>query len=558
MIKDVSIHGGCGLNHAPGICCFNGGVHSNRHREPSSALDQEEQEGNSRLEFKLRIDLGIPDLKAEFIRDVISLANSEGERPRSNGHLVIGFKNSRREDVRDRHYDGATFGQILDSYICPPLDVVYEEYGDKAEPRVGVLIVRSNSDHLYVVNKRLYDAKGQELLVPGQCWGRKSDRKVELTGEAIHARLLDILECHVEKATLPLKQRIAKLESANGPALHVKQIRFEMAANRDAKVLESLLDKLIPYAQEFDHMVKHEVLDAVMVVSGMAQISLPIALARSVDTVLGALTPVSSGGMWRPARKEIPEEDRQLLRRIGHITFELGWAACRYLRNLELVELIARRYWMLIRYATLNGLEQLQSECLRDARECQRICMEDRTGKTFPEAEKELGDTIADALDAFECEGYRVKTVSPRELEPSDFAAFLAIIKTGDAVNWKSAKDELPHATVLAVALKGEQIVGIGAIKRERRKYTTDVAKKSGVKFPPETSELGYVAVTPEHRGHHLSHCIVKALLKQYTGRLFATTYNPHMKETLKRSGFVKKGEEWKGRKGMLSFWDNE
>jgi hypothetical protein len=37
---------------------------------------------DSRLEFKRRIDLSAPDAKAEFIRDVIAMANSEGENPR--------------------------------------------------------------------------------------------------------------------------------------------------------------------------------------------------------------------------------------------------------------------------------------------------------------------------------------------------------------------------------------------------------------------------------------------------------------------------------------------
>jgi hypothetical protein len=36
---------------------------------------------NSRLAFKLKVDLGTPGAKAEFIRDVIALANSEGAPP---------------------------------------------------------------------------------------------------------------------------------------------------------------------------------------------------------------------------------------------------------------------------------------------------------------------------------------------------------------------------------------------------------------------------------------------------------------------------------------------
>jgi hypothetical protein len=41
-------------------------------------------------------------------------------------------------------------------------------------------------------------------------------------------------------------------------------------------------------------------------------------------------------------------------------------------------------------------------------------------------------------------------------------------------------------------------------------------------------------------------------------GPLFATTYNERMKKTLGKAGFVKKGQEWKGRKHMLSLWLKE
>src|ERR1700730_2322492 len=163
---------------------------------------------NSRLEFKLRVDLGTPGAKAEFIRDVIALANSEGEDPRDDGHLVVGFKDGRHHDIASDHYDGATFGQLLDSYIFPPVACVYEEFPHKGHGRVGVLVIKPDAGVLYVVNKKLQDHKGQPLLSPGQCWGRKSDRKVELSGETIHARLRDILDSRIDEATDSLKSRI--------------------------------------------------------------------------------------------------------------------------------------------------------------------------------------------------------------------------------------------------------------------------------------------------------------------------------------------------------------
>src|ERR1051326_2258160 len=130
---------------------------------------------NSRLEFKLRVDLSTPGAKVEFIRDVIALANSEGEEAPESGHLVIGFKNGKHRDVQNEHYDGARFGQLLDSYISPPVETLYEEYGGKKRPHIGVLIIKPKTDTLYIVSKRLLDEKGQPLLLPGQSWGRKSD-----------------------------------------------------------------------------------------------------------------------------------------------------------------------------------------------------------------------------------------------------------------------------------------------------------------------------------------------------------------------------------------------
>jgi hypothetical protein len=53
------------------------------------AIAQKAKE-NGRLEFKERIELTSTGDKAEFVRDVLALANSEGEIPREVAHLVLG------------------------------------------------------------------------------------------------------------------------------------------------------------------------------------------------------------------------------------------------------------------------------------------------------------------------------------------------------------------------------------------------------------------------------------------------------------------------------------
>jgi GNAT superfamily N-acetyltransferase len=182
--------------------------------------------------------------------------------------------------------------------------------------------------------------------------------------------------------------------------------------------------------------------------------------------------------------------------------------------------------------------------------------MEERSGKTFPEGQKKLREEIDDALHAFQ-DDYVIRKLSAGDLTASILSACVAIVKKGEAVDWQSAKRELPLATSLAVACKGSEIVGVGTIKREH-KYAASVSAKSGVKFPPETLELGYVAVDPAHQGRQLSSRIATLLASQYKGRLFATTYNDRMKRTLTRIGFVKKGNEWKGKTEMLSVWERE
>ena len=316
---------------------------------------------NRRLEFKLLIDLRNNSTKAEFVRDVIALANSEGEYPREDGLLVIGYKNGKYQDVAGDHYDGATFGQIIDAWVSPPLDTAYEEFSNGKRGRAGMLIIKPDTNVLYTARKKVHDKSGIAELLPGQSWGRRGDRKIELTGDVIHERLCQIVERKVETATAELQERVAKLEGESGPVLEVKRTRFEIEATRDWAKREPLIGRLLPYAREFGYEVRNEVLEALSEVTGRTRQGMTLGVAREVDSVLGKLMPVGFGGTVRthPARKEITKQDQVLLGRVGDATFEMTWDACRYLRNLELVEIGADRFWSLIRFATLNGLRRL-------------------------------------------------------------------------------------------------------------------------------------------------------------------------------------------------------
>lgn len=352
---------------------------------------------NSRLEFKKLIPLDKAGAKAEFIRDVIALANSEGEFPRAEGYLVIGCKDGKRYDVAAHKYDGAKFGQLLDSLVHPAISAEYIEFG--TEVRVGVLVIKGSVDALHVVSKRLLDENEKALLWPGQSWGRVSDRKIELDGVAISSRHRAILERRIAESVAPFQARIHKLESNAGPAFEVKRLRFAIEATQDWTAVDDLLAQLGPYVREFDHAVKHEVMDAVLEVTARTHRGMPVWVARSVDSLLGEMMPSVAGGMQRKSSKEISQEDRELMKRAEYANFQITWDACRYLRDLSIVEVGAQRYWCFIRFTTLNHLQPLQKECLENACYCLKICEEMREGKPFAEAQRKLQEVIKDALD---------------------------------------------------------------------------------------------------------------------------------------------------------------
>jgi RimJ/RimL family protein N-acetyltransferase len=152
-------------------------------------------------------------------------------------------------------------------------------------------------------------------------------------------------------------------------------------------------------------------------------------------------------------------------------------------------------------------------------------------------------------------EGYAVTNCVAEGLSPAELATCVRIIKEGGAVNPQSPSRELPRATALAIVRKGNDIVGVGAIKRSRSDYACLIEENSGFSFNKSLPELGYVAVDQKHQGHGLSHLIVATLVSNCKEQLFATTDNIHMKRTLKKAGFRQQGREWEGNKGRLSLW---
>jgi len=58
----------------------------------------------------------------------------------------------------------------------------------------GNFVVSANAGAMYVVRKEVRDKNSPPELLPGQAWGRRGDRKLELPGDDIHQRFREILE----------------------------------------------------------------------------------------------------------------------------------------------------------------------------------------------------------------------------------------------------------------------------------------------------------------------------------------------------------------------------
>jgi hypothetical protein len=152
---------------------------------------------------------------------------------------------------------------------------------------------------------------------------------------------------------------------------------------------------------------------------------------------------------------------------------------------------------------------------------------------------------------------YRIETCAPGDLTAAEMERCTTIVIEGEAIeNPDSVKTWLPRSVVLAVVRRGEEIVGVGAIKPARPRYAARVAAASDHVFAADVPELGYIARDPTHRNNRLSPRIVAALLERHGGgMIWATTSSTAIKAALTDAGFRRHGREWEKPAGRLSLW---
>ena len=102
-----------------------------------------------------------------------------------------------------------------------------------------------------------------------------------------------------------------------------------------------------------------------------------------------------------------------------------------------------------------------------------------------------------------------------------------------------------------------DRIVAAAAWKRPNATYRRESFAKAGTPITgfEAASELGYVVVAPDMQGKRLSGRLIAAIAEKITEPTFATTDSNTMRNNLERSGFIRVGGEWQGKRAMLSLW---
>ncbi|MFQ5979203.1 MAG: NACHT domain-containing protein [Candidatus Heimdallarchaeota archaeon] len=118
------------------------------------------------------------ELKAEFIKDMVTLANKallEQERT----FLIVGASNGLISGF-SRDYDDSEFQNLVRSKITPRINFLYRQKQLGGET-VGIFVILPRGDQIFVVKKDYKKSNNVILLKEGYTWIRKGTIKEEIT-----------------------------------------------------------------------------------------------------------------------------------------------------------------------------------------------------------------------------------------------------------------------------------------------------------------------------------------------------------------------------------------
>ena len=139
---------------------------------------------NEHVDFKVELNVSDPKGKSEFVKDVISLANSHGEGSR---FLLIGVdENAPPRDISHLNLDDAHLHQIVDAYVEPRVNFAFRTISHQSVT-LGAIEIAQSSERFHLVKKDLHglDTTGKQikLLERGQIWIRRGAAKSPINAQ---------------------------------------------------------------------------------------------------------------------------------------------------------------------------------------------------------------------------------------------------------------------------------------------------------------------------------------------------------------------------------------
>jgi len=167
-------------------------AHLREHVKKLIELDNED----SKIDFKRTIDITSRYGKAELIKDITAIANSE---PVSDpiGYYIIGVSNKQLFDISHLNIDDATLQQIVNSVSDKPVRFLYKQIKIN-DVEVGVIVVPKSIERPHVISEDYFDETGRKLLSKGVSYIRK--------GSSTYVALRDDLDLMYEER---ISERVA-------------------------------------------------------------------------------------------------------------------------------------------------------------------------------------------------------------------------------------------------------------------------------------------------------------------------------------------------------------
>lgn len=158
------------------------------------ALIRQEREGFD-LVLREAFDLGTPEGRASFLRDVAAFANTRG------GHMAIGVDHSRRPvGLGSGDENEAELNELAGSFYGLRLGLQYVTHVLSNGARIGWLWVPNHDPDFVVVPA---GTVSRDLLAPGEVYGRRQGQSVRATSGELRAILSKVLAARGYVKTQP-------------------------------------------------------------------------------------------------------------------------------------------------------------------------------------------------------------------------------------------------------------------------------------------------------------------------------------------------------------------